>query len=100
MAGSVKLKMVDISNISIFPVLFMILLAEEFTRTQLTKSKRSYKSDGGDFGFGSIGIGGNGVEGGAEGGIDLSGGNNHSDGDNKFGGGELYGNKIVGNKKI
>ena len=40
MAGSVKLKMVDISNISIFPVLFMILLAEEFTRTQLTKSKK------------------------------------------------------------
>ena len=40
------------------------------------------------------------MEGGAEGGIDLSGGNNHSDGDNKFGGGVLYGNKFVGNKKI
>jgi hypothetical protein len=40
MVGSAKLKMVDISNISIFPVLFMILLAEEFTRTQLIKSKR------------------------------------------------------------
>jgi len=40
MVGSVKLKMVDIGNISIFPVLFMILLAEEFTRTQLIKSKK------------------------------------------------------------
>ncbi|MGI5841398.1 MAG: 7TM domain-containing protein [Patescibacteria group bacterium] len=30
---------VDISNISIFPILFMILLAEEFVRTQLVKSR-------------------------------------------------------------
>ncbi len=29
----------DISNISIFPILFMILLAEEFVRTQLVKSR-------------------------------------------------------------
>jgi len=40
MVVSTGLKMVDISNISIFPVLFMILLAEEFTRTQLVKSKK------------------------------------------------------------
>ena len=40
MVISTGLKMVDISNISIFPVLFMILLAEEFTRTQLVKSKK------------------------------------------------------------
>ena len=40
MVISAGLKMVDISNISIFPVLFMILLAEEFTRTQLVKSKK------------------------------------------------------------
>lgn len=40
MVVSTGLKMVDISDISIFPVLFMILLAEEFTRTQLIKSKK------------------------------------------------------------
>ena len=34
---------IDISNISIFPILFMILLTEEFTRTQLTKSKKEAK---------------------------------------------------------
>lgn len=33
-------KVFDIRNISIYPVLFMILLAEEFVRTQLAKSKR------------------------------------------------------------
>jgi hypothetical protein len=37
-------KFVDISRISIFPVLFMILLAEEFTRTQLVKSKKEAKN--------------------------------------------------------
>lgn len=31
---------VDVSKISIFPVLFMIMLAEEFVRTQLIKSKK------------------------------------------------------------
>jgi len=35
--------MIDISEISIFPVLFMILLAEEFVRTQLVKSKKEAK---------------------------------------------------------
>jgi len=35
--------LVDISQISIFPILFMILLAEEFTRTQLVKSKNEAK---------------------------------------------------------
>lgn len=34
----------DISQISIFPILFMILLAEEFTRTQLAKSKNEAKN--------------------------------------------------------
>jgi hypothetical protein len=34
----------DISQISIFPILFMILLAEEFTRTQLAKSKSEAKN--------------------------------------------------------
>lgn len=33
----------DISQISIFPILFMILLVEEFTRTQLIKSKKEAK---------------------------------------------------------
>lgn len=33
----------DISKISIFPILFMILLAEEFTRTQLVKSRNEAK---------------------------------------------------------
>ena len=35
--------LIDVSKISIFPVLFMILLAEEFTRTQLLKSKKEAK---------------------------------------------------------
>jgi hypothetical protein len=34
---------IDISEISIFPILFMILLAEEFVRTQLVKSKKEAK---------------------------------------------------------
>ncbi len=34
----------DISKISIFPILFMILLAEEFVRTQLVKSKSEAKN--------------------------------------------------------
>ena len=34
------IKMVDVSKISIFPILFMILLTEEFARTQLIKSKK------------------------------------------------------------
>ena len=34
---------IDISQISIFPILFMILLAEEFTRTQLVKSDKEAK---------------------------------------------------------
>jgi 7 transmembrane helices usually fused to an inactive transglutaminase len=34
----------DISEISIFPILFMILLAEEFMRTQLVKSKNEAKN--------------------------------------------------------
>lgn len=34
---------IDISNISIFPILFMILLTEEFSRTQLAKSKKEAK---------------------------------------------------------
>lgn len=40
MIGSSYLDLISISDISIFPVLFMILLVEEFTRTQLIKSKR------------------------------------------------------------
>ena len=36
--------LIDISTISIFPILFMILLAEEFVRTQLVKSKSEAKS--------------------------------------------------------
>ena len=35
--------LIDISEISIFPILFMILLAEEFVRTQLIKSKSEAK---------------------------------------------------------
>jgi hypothetical protein len=35
---------IDISEISIFPILFMILLAEEFVRTQLVKSKKEAKN--------------------------------------------------------
>lgn len=34
---------IDISKISIFPILFMILLTEEFSRTQLAKSKKEAK---------------------------------------------------------
>lgn len=33
-------QVIDLSQISIFPVLFMILLAEEFARTQLIKSRK------------------------------------------------------------
>lgn len=33
----------DISKLSIFPILFMILLTEEFTRTQLVKSRKEAK---------------------------------------------------------
>jgi hypothetical protein len=36
-------KFIDISKISIFPILFMIILAEDFTRTQLVKSKNEAK---------------------------------------------------------
>lgn len=36
--------LIDISKISIFPILFMILLAEEFVRTQLIKSKKEAKN--------------------------------------------------------
>jgi uncharacterized membrane protein len=36
-------RLIDIRQISIFPILFMILLTEEFTRTQLVKSKREAK---------------------------------------------------------
>lgn len=35
---------IDISKISIFPILFMILLAEEFVRTQMAKSKSEAKN--------------------------------------------------------
>lgn len=38
------IKVVDISNISIFPILFMILLAEESVRTQLVKSKKEARN--------------------------------------------------------
>jgi len=40
MVGLTYLKIVEIQNLSIYPILFMILLAEEFTRTQLAKSKK------------------------------------------------------------
>lgn len=43
MIASSSIKIVDISSISIFPVLFMIMLAEEFVRTQLVKSKSEAK---------------------------------------------------------
>lgn len=39
MLASTYINIADISQISIFPVLLMILLAEEFVRTQLIKSK-------------------------------------------------------------
>ncbi len=44
MVGSSFIKLIDISQISIFPILFMILLAEEFVRTQLVKSKNEAKN--------------------------------------------------------
>lgn len=44
MIGSSFFKLIDISQISIFPILFMILLAEEFVRTQLVKSKNEAKN--------------------------------------------------------
>lgn len=44
MIVSTFVRIVDVSRISIFPVLFMILLAEEFTRTQLAKSKSEAKN--------------------------------------------------------
>ncbi len=37
------LTFLDISQISIFPILFMIMLAEDFVRTQLAKSKKEAK---------------------------------------------------------
>lgn len=39
MAASSYFELFDITRITIFPVLFMILLVEEFVRTQLVKSK-------------------------------------------------------------
>jgi hypothetical protein len=36
-------KILNVSNISIFPILFMILLTEEFVRTELAKSKNEAK---------------------------------------------------------
>ena len=43
MVGSSFIKVIDISRISIFPVLFMVLLTEEFVRTQMAKSKSEAK---------------------------------------------------------
>lgn len=43
MTLSTYIKVLNVSNISIFPVLFMILLAEDFVRTQLAKSKNEAK---------------------------------------------------------
>lgn len=43
MMVSASVKIVDISQISIFPMLFMIMLAEEFVRTQIVKSKKEAK---------------------------------------------------------
>jgi len=43
MVFSSFVRLVNISQISIFPILFMILLVEEFTRTQLVKSKNEAK---------------------------------------------------------
>lgn len=43
MIASSFVRLIDIRQISIFPILFMILLTEEFTRTQLVKSKREAK---------------------------------------------------------
>ncbi len=44
MAFSSYSNLFDISKISIFPILFMIILAEEFTKTQLVKSKHQAKT--------------------------------------------------------
>lgn len=43
MVLSTEVKVLNVSNISIFPVLFMILLAEDFVRTELAKSKSEAK---------------------------------------------------------
>ncbi len=43
MIGSSYIKLVDLTQLSIFPVLFMIMLAEDFVRTQLIKSKNEAK---------------------------------------------------------
>ncbi len=43
MVFSSFVKWIDISQISIFPILFMILLAEEFSRTQLARSNKAAK---------------------------------------------------------
>lgn len=43
MFASSYLTFLDISQISIFPILFMIMLAEDFVRTQLAKSKKEAK---------------------------------------------------------
>lgn len=40
MALAAKLNIFEVNQISIFPILFMILLTEEFVRTQLIKSKK------------------------------------------------------------
>lgn len=40
---SSMIDIVDLSKISIFPVMFMIMLAEEFVRTQLVKSRKEAK---------------------------------------------------------
>lgn len=43
MVVSAWVEIIDLSKISIFPVLFMVLLSEEFARTQLVKSKSEAK---------------------------------------------------------
>lgn len=43
MMASSYIRLIDIRQISIFPILFMILLAEEFTRTQMVKSRGEAK---------------------------------------------------------
>jgi hypothetical protein len=43
MVVSTYWRLLDISKISIFPILFMIMLTEEFVRTQLAKSKSEAK---------------------------------------------------------
>lgn len=37
------IQIIDISKLSIYPILFMIVLAEEFVKTQMAKSKREAK---------------------------------------------------------